>query len=88
MSYTSVQLAINDVVPRPNALGQLNGLALSLSAATRSIAPAAISSIYAVGVERQILKGYLAWAVIAVLGVGYNYAVRQLPRKAWGLSQQ
>lgn len=86
MSYTSTQLIVNDIVPHSSALGALNGIALSGISAIRAVAPAAASSIYAVGVENRILSGQLAWIILGLLGLAYNIVVRQLPRKAWGLT--
>lgn len=88
MSQTACQLILNDIAPFPSALGALNGLSLSCSAAVRALAPAVMSSLYAVGVDNRILGGQLAWIILIVLGVVYNGIVRQLPRKAWGQIEQ
>lgn len=85
MSFTSVQLCINDISPGPSSLGTLNGIALAWMAGTRAVAPALITTIFATGVERQILNGQLAWLVLFVVAAGYNVMVRYLPKKAEGL---
>ncbi|KAK9897879.1 MFS general substrate transporter [Cystobasidium minutum MCA 4210] len=85
MSFTSVQLCLNDISPSPSSLGTLNGIALSGMALTRSVAPVVATSIFAFGVSRQILWGQLAWLVLFFFAAAYNVAVRYLPRKAWGM---
>lgn len=47
MSFTAVQLCLNDISPSPEALGTLNALALTGSSALRSFTPALFASIYA-----------------------------------------
>ncbi|KAK5077067.1 hypothetical protein LTR64_005453 [Lithohypha guttulata] len=84
MSFTAIQLALNDVSPGPKTLGTLNALALTLVSGLRAFSPAAFTSLYAVGVSKQILKGYLAWVVMVVLAAGFSVAVRWLPEKAEG----
>jgi len=34
------------------------------------------------GVKTQILNGYLVWAILVVLAIGFNVALRWLPAKA------
>lgn len=85
MSFTSVQLCLNDISPSPSSLGTLNGIGLSGMALSRSLAPAITTSIFAYGVSKQISWGQLAWLVLFFVAVGYNVMVRFLPRKAWGI---
>ena len=84
MSFTAIQLALNDVSPGPKTLGTLNALALTLTSAVRAFSPAAFTSLFAVGVKKQILKGYLAWAVMFVIAAGLSFGLRWLPAKAEG----
>jgi hypothetical protein len=63
------QLLVNNAVP-PSALGSVNGFALALTALIRSVTPAAMTSLFALGVERNVLHRYLAWVVLAILSVG------------------
>lgn len=53
-------------------------------ALSRSLAPAITTSVFALGVSRQILWGQLAWLMLFFVALGYNVMVRFLPRKAWG----
>ncbi|KZT61777.1 MFS general substrate transporter [Calocera cornea HHB12733] len=84
MSFTAVQLVINDISPSPLALGTLNGIALSLSCAIRAVGPAAITSLYAVGVRYQLLRGHLAWVLVIAVALGYLVLLRWLPKKCEG----
>jgi hypothetical protein len=84
MSYTCVQLALNDISPSAGTLGTLNAVALTLSSGIRAVAPAATTGIYAAGVRAQILSGYLGWVVLVLLSIGLTVAVMWLPEKAEG----
>lgn len=84
MSFTAIQLAINDVSPSPRLLGTLNALALTLVSGLRAFSPAAFTSLFATGIRKQILWGYLAWAVMIVIAAGFTLAVRWLPPNAQG----
>ncbi|KAK9426693.1 putative Major facilitator superfamily domain-containing protein [Seiridium unicorne] len=79
MSFTAVQLALNDVSPSPETLGTLNALALTGTSALRSFSPALFTSIFAIGIRTQILWGYLVWLVVTILAAGFTVAVRYLP---------
>ena len=63
-NQAAVQLAVNDVCPSSASLGTINGIALSMSAATRAIIPGLFTGIYAVGVKHHVLGGQLAWVVM------------------------
>lgn len=79
MSFTAAQLALNDVAPSPRVLGTLNAMALTISGIIRSVAPGAVSALYALGVRDQILKGYFIWAVLIPLAAGLGIAAKWLP---------
>lgn len=81
MSFTAVQLALNDACPRPRAqaLATLNALALTGASGLRAACPWAFSSLFAAGVRRGLLSGYLAWLVLAVLAAGFTVSTRSLP---------
>jgi drug/metabolite transporter (DMT)-like permease len=79
-----VQLALNDIAPSQSTLGTLNGVALSVAAALRSIAPAMFTSIFAIGVKEKILWGYLAWFVLVLMGLILTFTMRGLPEQAEG----
>lgn len=84
MSFTAIQLALNDVSPSPATLGTLNALALTFISGIRAFSPAAFTSLYAVGVRKEILRGYLAWVVMIVLAAGFSLAINWLPPNAEG----
>jgi hypothetical protein len=50
----SVQLLINNVAPQAH-LGAINGLALTINSGVRTFTPALFASIFAVGVDKNIL---------------------------------
>ncbi|EJD35023.1 MFS general substrate transporter [Auricularia subglabra TFB-10046 SS5] len=82
MAYAGVQLALNDVSPSPLAFGTLNGIAQSLTSGERAFAPAFITAVYAYGVTRQILSGYLGWIVLIVLSCGFGLTPLWIPAKS------
>ncbi len=80
----AVQLALNDVSPSPSTLGTLNGLALTLTAATRTVGPAAFTSLFAAGARTQFLGGYLVWVVLIAIALMGTVAMRWYPDEAKG----
>jgi len=84
MSFTAVQLALNDVSPSPATLGTLNALALTLVSGIRAFSPALFTSIFAIGVRERILGGHLVWVVMVMLAAGFGVATRFLPENAEG----
>ncbi|KAK8009682.1 hypothetical protein PG989_000615 [Apiospora arundinis] len=79
MSFTAVQLALNDVSPSPAMLGTLNALALTGLSGLRAFTPALFTSIFALGARTQFLGGYFVWVLLVVLAAGFTVAARFLP---------
>ncbi|ERF74471.1 hypothetical protein EPUS_03909 [Endocarpon pusillum Z07020] len=88
MSFIVIQLALNDIAPSSIALGTLNAIALTITSGIRTVAPAIFTSIFAVGVQNQILWGYLVWVVMVLLALTTAAAVRWLPKEAEGKSKE
>ena len=80
MSYTAVQLALNDISPSPTTLSTLNALALMITSGLRAVSPGTFSSLVAVGIRGRILKGQLIWAVLLPLGIIFATMTRFLPK--------
>ncbi|KAI1770037.1 MFS general substrate transporter [Hypoxylon cercidicola] len=79
MSFTAVQLALNDVSPSPEILGTLNALALTIVSGLRAFSPILFTSLFAIGIKQHIFWGYLVWLVLTVIAVGFTVATRFLP---------
>ncbi|TGJ80084.1 hypothetical protein E0Z10_g8678 [Xylaria hypoxylon] len=79
MSFTGVQLALNDVSPSYETLSMLNALALTLSSGLRSFSPALFTSLFAIGAGSQFLNGYLIWIIMTLLALGFTVSTRFLP---------
>lgn len=79
MSFTAIQLALNDVSPSPAVLGTLNALALSLITGVRAFSPALFASLFAVGARTQWLGGYAIWVLMTVIAAGFTVVSRWLP---------
>ncbi|KAF4549202.1 Efflux pump azaK-like protein [Elsinoe fawcettii] len=84
MTFTGIQLALNDVAPSHQTLGTLNALALTLVAGIRAVAPASFASLFAFGVSHRILSGYFIWVIIVIFAASLSIFVRFLPEKAYG----
>lgn len=81
MSFTSIQLALNDVSPNMNVLGTLNSVALTGVSLMRAFAPALFSSLFALGARTQWLWGYAIWLLLAIMGAWFTLIARWLPEK-------
>ncbi|KAK2610750.1 hypothetical protein N8I77_004153 [Diaporthe amygdali] len=79
MSFTAIQLALNDISPSPAVLGTLNALALTGTSILRSFAPAAFTSLFALGARTQLLAGYAIWVLMVAIGVNFTVISRYMP---------
>ena len=79
-----IQLALNDIAPSSVALGTLNAIALTITSGIRTVAPAIFTSIFAAGVQDQILWSYLVWVVMVLLALITAVMIRWLPKEAEG----
>ncbi|TFY82285.1 hypothetical protein EWM64_g1724 [Hericium alpestre] len=67
LAYSLSMILVKDNAPSPSALGTTNGLIQAAMCGTRAFAPALVSSLFALSLERNILGGYF-W-VLAMIGV-------------------
>lgn len=81
MAFIGSQLAVNEISPSHTALGTINGIALAANSATRAFTPALFTSIFAIGVGKQILNGQLAWVVMIGCTLVLSLALQILPAK-------
>lgn len=79
MSFTAIQLALNDVSPSPRVLGTLNALALTGSSGLRAFCPALFTTLYALGARTQLAGGYAIWIFLALLASGLSFVAKYLP---------
>ncbi|RAH49754.1 MFS transporter [Aspergillus brunneoviolaceus CBS 621.78] len=79
MSFTAIQLALNDIAPSPRVLGTLNALALTGVSGLRAFNPALFTTLFALGARSQWLGGYAIWGLMVVLALGLSVAARALP---------
>lgn len=79
MSFTAIQLALNDVSPSQAVLGTLNALSLTFASVLRAFTPATFSSLFALGVGAQWLDGYAIWVLMIILAMGFTVVARYLP---------
>jgi MFS family permease len=79
MSFTAIQLSLNDISPSPRVLGTLNALALTGVSSLRAFCPALFTSLFALGARTQMAGGYAIWILLLVLASGLSIAARYLP---------
>ena len=79
MSFTAIQLALNDVSPSPRVLGTLNALALTGSSTLRAFSPALFTSLFALGARTQYLGGHAVWVIMILRAAGLSVAAKYLP---------
>lgn len=80
MSFTAIQLALNDVAPSPKVLGTLNALALTGVSGLRAFCPALFTSLFALGARTQLAGGYAIWILMLLLASGLSFTARYLPK--------
>ncbi|KAJ4415664.1 hypothetical protein N0V82_007225 [Gnomoniopsis sp. IMI 355080] len=79
MSFTGIQLALNDIAPSPKVLGTLNSLALMSVSLMRSFTPALASSLFALFARTQWLWGYAIWLLMVIFAAWFTVISRWLP---------
>lgn len=79
MSFTAIQLILNDVSPSPKVLGTLNAVALTGVSGLRAICPALFTTLFALGVRTQLAGGYAIWVLMILLAATLSVAARYLP---------
>ncbi|KAJ4296161.1 hypothetical protein N0V88_004865 [Collariella sp. IMI 366227] len=79
MSFTAIQLALNDVSPTPATLGTLNALALAIVSGVRAFSPALFASLFALGARTQLLWGYAIWVLMVAVALGFTAISRFMP---------
>ncbi|EXJ96095.1 hypothetical protein A1O1_01221 [Capronia coronata CBS 617.96] len=81
MSFTAIQLVLNDVTPSPQVLGTLNAIALTLVSGIRAFSPALFASLFAASVRSRIWGGHLIWIPMLALAFGFTVVSRWVPEK-------
>lgn len=88
MAFACVQLCLNDISPSPHVLATVNALALTVNSGVRAVAPAAFTSLYAVGVKSGWADGHAIWFLLVALALMANVIVRFIPESAEGRPEQ
>jgi MFS family permease len=79
MSFTAIQLALNDISPSPRVLGTLNALAMTIISCLRAVSPALFTTLFALGARTQLAGGYGIWIIMILVSSGLSLAVKNLP---------
>ncbi|KJR80635.1 uncharacterized protein SPSK_05209 [Sporothrix schenckii 1099-18] len=79
LSFTAIQLAVNDTAPSPQLLGTLNALALTGVSMIRAFTPALFTALYAISVRNQLLWGYGIWVLMVLISLGFTLSAQYLP---------
>jgi len=64
MSFSSNMIMVKSAAPNKESLGATFGLSQSVGCVARASAPAFASSLFALSVDKQILKGYFVWIIL------------------------
>ncbi|KAF2710672.1 MFS general substrate transporter [Pleomassaria siparia CBS 279.74] len=87
MAFIACQLAVNDIAPSHETLGELNAIVLALSCGMRAIVPAISTSLFTIGVKYHILGGQLFWIILICIASGLWFVLKILPAKAEGIQR-
>lgn len=79
MSFTAIQLVLNDVSPSPRVLGTLNAVAMTGMSVLRAFSPALFTSLFALGARSQLAGGHAIWILMIILASGLSFTARFLP---------
>jgi hypothetical protein len=79
MSFTGIQLVLNDVSPGPEVLGTLNAVALTLVSGLRAFSPALFASLFATSVRSGVLGGHVIWILMVGLAAGFTVLSQWVP---------
>jgi hypothetical protein len=79
MSFTAIQLVLNDVAPSPKVLGTLNALAMTGMSGLRAFSPALFTSLFALGARTQLAGGHAIWMLMIILAFGLSFIAKYLP---------
>ncbi|KAK6342279.1 hypothetical protein TWF730_001755 [Orbilia blumenaviensis] len=79
MSFTAIQLALNDVAPSPQILGTLNGICLAMASGVRSFSPALFASLFAINARTQWLWGYAIWLLLIIIAFIFTFLSGRMP---------
>ncbi|KAH0842364.1 hypothetical protein FOPE_07479 [Fonsecaea pedrosoi] len=79
MSFTAIQLVLNDVSPGTEVLGTLNAVALTMVSGIRAFSPALFASLFATSVRSGVLGGHVIWILMVALALGFAVVSRWVP---------
>jgi len=82
MAWGSISIFVVSSAPSRQAMGATNGLNQTLSSLMRAIGPAGATSLFALTVERNLLNGFLIYAVFVVITAMAVSASALLPKNA------
>jgi hypothetical protein len=76
-----VYMFITAAAPNKRSLGATNGLAQTLVSVGRILTPVMTTSLLSLSIEKHILWGFAAYAMLVVLTSGGVWLALQLPRR-------
>jgi len=82
LAYGCAFLFVTSSAPSKHTMGATNGLSQMTISFMRAVGPAAATSLFAFGVERDILGGKLVYLIFGVITVGAIAAAGLLPKEA------
>ncbi|KGO40795.1 Tetracycline resistance protein, TetA/multidrug resistance protein MdtG [Penicillium expansum] len=88
MSFTAIQLLLNDVSPSPQVLGTLNALAMTGICGLRAFNPALFTTLFALGARTQLAGGHAIWILMFLLASGLSITTKYLPESNTAVKRQ
>ncbi|KAJ5490479.1 Tetracycline resistance protein TetA/multidrug resistance protein MdtG [Penicillium expansum] len=88
MSFTAIQLLLNDVSPSPQVLGTLNALAMTGICGLRAFNPALFTTLFALGARTQLAGGHAIWILMFLLASGLSITTKYLPESNAAVKRQ
>lgn len=74
MAYSAHTIFVKHAAPSREALGSTFGIAQTVGSTARGVAPALVSSLFAITASRNLLGGWFVWLFMALVGVASIYA--------------
>ncbi|KAG9015942.1 hypothetical protein FRB90_004118 [Tulasnella sp. 427] len=80
MAYPAYLLVVKEALPDPEVVGALYGLATAAGCLGEGTAPAVVSSLFALSVDKHVLGGNFVWVVMGVLSIFGAWFAQSLRR--------
>ncbi|KAG8908213.1 hypothetical protein FRC01_007475 [Tulasnella sp. 417] len=81
MAYPAYLLVVKEAMPDPESVGALYGLATAAGCLGEGTAPAVVSSLFAISIDKHLLGGNFVWIVMTGLSLFGAWFAQSLKRR-------